>query len=523
MQAQHRFLETGKPDILFYCHANPAEPQDQAAKLQRQKVSEFRKTYPGLFATFHTTQELKDLVKHHLVDLLLREPQRRYSRKRGWALRLAQRLDRLAMPAAYLDRSSAFVTRSLGKLGSLLDLSSLMSGLEYETLLAAQYVRALRFHRDDLSDVRQELRTVHSEAFEEAVTLTADLAAEDASRIGAAHVLDGVRCGFLSTLLHLGDALDLDQDAITTARSMLKPPADNGPLEHWLAYLTRSLRVSRSGLVTFHLGVPPEQKALASRLCSSVALIFEARWHQLRAVLSSQGVAIARAPMESAPSREIVAVPDTVLAELDHATRRARRAIRALQHFGDGPPCPTAIENLLPLPVSAIRQPVTFTFHPDLVHRLRLRKETEAGVREFDVDCPGQIVLRPESLAPPGDRYYWSLQRDDGDFVSCVGSGVVWQLGPADQARFAMGEPLPEQSCALLLRLGLYNDLLRELWPRLISGKATPGEYASAYDALLVSEQWLRTNAPESGQVELIRNVGNWLHQGILHQKGDWQ
>jgi hypothetical protein len=84
-----------------------------------------------------------------------------------------------------------------------------------------------------------------------------------------------------------------------------------------------------------------------------------------------------------------------------------------------------------------------------------------------------------------------------------------------------MGESLHEQWCALLLRLGLYNDLVSELWPKLVSGGAIRGEYASAYDALLISEEWLRTNAPESGQVELVRNVGNWLHKGILDQKGD--
>jgi len=522
LRARDRFIETGRPDILFYFCANPAKPKTEAERLQLEKVIDFRKAYPGLFATFNTVEELKALVKHHLIDLLLRGPERRFSRKRDWALLLAQRLESFTTSPAYLDRSSGFVARSLGKLETLLDLPSLTSEQEYDTLLAAQYVRALRLCNDDLSAVHQKIRESLPTTFDwDAAVLVADLADGGTNLVGGTHKLDGVRCGFLAALLRLSDALDLDQAAITVATGSLRPPPETSPIDNWLAYLTRSARVSRGGLVTFHLGVPAEQKALAPNFCRNVALIFEARWHQLRAVLSVHGVAVARAPVEWAPSRDLVAISDAVLAKLDHATKQAEAAIRELHHFGEGPPCPVALENVLPLPSSAIAQPLRFTFHPDLRHKLHLWRENEADVREFAANQPGEILLDCGILSPPGARYRWSLQRDDGDFFSDVASGLVWQLTPDDQIRLAAGELLPEPRHTLLLRLGLHNDLLQELWPRLVTGEASLGECACVYDALLASYDWLHTNAPESGQVDLIRNLGNWVHKKILNNQGD--
>jgi hypothetical protein len=239
-----------------------------------------------------------------------------------------------------------------------------------------------------------------------------------------------------------------------------------------------------------------------------VALIFEAHWHQLRAALSVHRVAVARTPTEPVPSRELAAIPDTVLTRLDLYTKQAEKGIQDLQHFGEA------------LPSSAVVQPVRFTFHPDLRHKLLFWRENEADVRELAANRPGEILLDPGLLSPPGARYRWSLQRDDGDFFSEAGTGLVWQLAPANRMRLAAGQSLPDPRHSLLLRLGLGNDLLQELWPRLVSGEASLGECECVYDSLLVSYEWLRANAPESGQVDLIRNVGNWVHNKIANEKG---
>ncbi len=521
LQARQRFIETGKPDILFYFCADPAKPKTKSERLELEKVIEFRKAYPGLFAIFHEVEELKAMVKHHLIDLLLRDPERRCSRKRGWALRLARRLDRLKESPAYLDRSSGFVVRSLGKLETLFDLPSLLSDLEYETLLAAQYIRAFRFCGEDLSSVERVIRESLPAAFDwDGAVLAADLADGNIGLVGGAHKLNGVRCGFLASLLRLSDALDLDSAAITAGTGSRKRPPKNGPIENWLAYVTWSVRVSRGGVVAFHLRVPTRQEALARSLSRSVALLFEARWHRLRAALSANGVAVTRAPMEWVLSRESIAIPDSVLARLDLATKQAKENIQDLQHFGEVLPCPVAIEKLLPLASSAIVQPARFTFHPDLRHKLCLWRENEAGVRELAANRPGEILLDPQLLSPPGARYRWSLQRDDGDFFSEVEAGLIWQLAPADQMRLAAGESLPDPRHALLLRLGLRNDLLEELGPRLVSGRASVSECECVYDAVLATYEWLEANAPESAQVGLIRNFSNWVHKEILNEKG---
>jgi len=521
LHARKRFIECGKPDILFYFCSYALEPEVAAERVQFEKVLDFRKAYPGLFAKFEAIEELKGLVKHHLIDLLLRSPHQRCSRRRGWALLMAQRLDSLQKPLAYLDRSSGFVVRSLGRLETLLDLPGLLSDREYEALLAAQYFRALRQRGDSLLTVHSMISDSFPTAFDwNAAVVAADLADGDAQLTERTYQLDGVRCGFLANLLRLGDALDLDHAAIRAEHGKLEPPPEKGPVENWLAYLTRSVRVSRGGAVAFHLGVPTKQQALAPSLRRSVALLFEARWHQFRPVLSAHGVAVARVPTESAPLHELVAIPDTVLAELAIATKRAKKTILDLQHFGTEHSCPVTLENLLPLSNSAIVHPVRFTFHPNVRHKLHIWSGDKAKVREVEANRPGEILLDPALLSPPGARYRWSLQRDNGDFFSEAGSGVVWQLAAADQMRLAAAKPFSGPQHTLLLKLGLHNDLLEELWPRLVSGKASLGECGCAYDALLATYEWLQINAPESGQVELIRNLGNLVYKQILNEKG---
>lgn len=521
LQAQNRFLATGKPDILFYFCANPADPKTESEKQQLDKVGDFRRVYPGLFAAFQTVEELKALVKHHLIDVLLREPERRIARKRDWALWLARQLDDAAKPPAYIDRSSGSVVRSLGKLETLLDLSSLLDEAEHETLLATQYIRALRLVGANLSAIRKTITGEFPTAFDwDSATLAADLAHSNTEAIAGEHRLNGVRCGFLAALVRLGDVLDLDHAAVAGVGGSLKPPLADDPIQNWLAYLTRRVGVFRGGVVGFHLGVPTTQKSLAPSLCRIVSLMFEACWHQHRAVLSANGVAVGRVPTDWAPSDDLVSVPDPVLTRLDVAARQAKKAIRDLQHFGEVPPCPVELEKVLPLPWSAIGHPVRFTFHPDLRHKLRLWKVTETEARELPANRPGEILLDPSLLLPPGARYRWSLQRDDGDFFSEAATGLLWQLAPGDQTRLAAGQPPHHPRHALLLRLRLHNELLRELWPRLVSGDGSLGECECVYDALLASYDWLQANAPESSQVDQVRNLGNWVHKQILNEKG---
>lgn len=523
LQAQQRFVATGKPDIMFYFCTNPARPNTESEKEQLKKAGDFRKMYPGLFATFQTVEELKALVKHHMIDLLLREAERRISRKRGWALWLAEQLDDAAKSFVYLDRSPGFVVRSLGKLETLLDLFSLLNEAEYETLLATQYIRSLRLAGANLSVVRKKITVEFPTTFDwDSAVLAADLADSDNDTISGEHQINGVRCGFLAALVRLGDVLDLDHAAITGEEGSLEPPLTNDPIQNWLAYLTRRVRVSRGGVVGFHLGVPTKQKSLAQSLCRNVGLRFEACWHQLRAMLSVHGVAITRVPTEWALTDELVAVPDAVLAALKAATKQAVKAIRDLQHYGEESPSPNVLSSMLPLPRTAVIQPVRFTFHPDLRHQLQFWREDGTGVREFTAERPGEILLDPAILLPPGARYRWRLQRDNGDFFSEVAFGVIWQLADGDKIRLAVGETLPNLRPALLSRLGLHNDLLHELWPKLLSEQASPGELECVYDALLTSYDWLQANAPESSQVDLIRNLGNWVYKQILNEKGNY-
>ena len=521
MLAQQRFLETGKPDILFYFCDFPSAPETEADRLQLEKVRHFRKAYPGLFATFHSEDQLKALVKHHLIDLLLNKSRRTTLRNRRWAQWLAQHLDSASGTGPYLDRSSSYVVRSLGKLEALINLPGVLSDREYETILAAQYIRALRCWGDDIDKTFTKLRDAHTATFNRAeAILTADLAEANYESLAATHELEGVRCGFLAALLRLGDALILDRSAIMACDGSISPPGENSPLADWMAYLTRRVEVTRGGGVTFYLAIPRSQAVHAASIRRSFAMVFEALWLQLRPVLAIHGVAIARTPMQSVPSSEVIPIPDSVLGALDQTTTQAESAIHELHHLGSVQQRSVPMEDIYPLPRSAIAGPLRFATHTDQSFSLFVCKQGEDNGSTLVSETTGEIVLDPAVLTSPGILYRWSLRRCDGDFSTEAATGLVWRITLDDQIRLAAAKASPNFH-ATLFRLGLHNDLIGALWPRLMAGRARIDECACVYDALLANYDWLRKNAPESSQIEAIRNSANLVRNMMLDNKGD--
>src|SRR5207247_892379 len=66
LDARQRYLNTGRPEILFYFCTEPPVPGPRDE--QREKVIEFRRSFPGLFGTFRSVGELRAVFKDHLID-----------------------------------------------------------------------------------------------------------------------------------------------------------------------------------------------------------------------------------------------------------------------------------------------------------------------------------------------------------------------------------------------------------------------------------------------------------------------
>jgi hypothetical protein len=515
--AKERFLDSGRPQILFYfCAEEPAAANAEDEK-QLLQVREFRRHFPGLFATFQNVDELGALFRGHLIDLVLCELTPGPPRPRAWAGRMAEAVDLAVKAPGYLDRSARSVSRLLQKLHGLFDLPAVLNSDESDTFIAAAYLRAFARAAVDAAAARSILRNVAGQAdwLEKASLEVATLAEVPPATAEEGVKLGNVRCSFLAALLQLGEILDSDHDALAARPE--SPPPEDADLSFWLAYCTRHLGVQRPGLVLFQVVVARTQKSYRHRISRCIALIFEAKWQALRPILAANGIALSRAPIDLALSPTVTPMPLSVLSRLETAAAHALTEIPKLLHLGDEPPALTTVDALLPLPCSAVLNELTLTFDPerDCVLRLICPKGELAVVRPV---AAGRLRVPADVLAAGDGVCQWQLVVDEADFVSVIASGQVWVVSPSDQIRLeaAIDGSHPSAIRSWRFALGLWNDVLSELWPKLISGQGDRTEALLVRDVLFGSYDWLRRHSPGSGQLDRIRNAANWVHTTFL-------
>jgi hypothetical protein len=522
--ARLRFLETGRPDILFYICANPRDSVDPGEQRQLQRVMEFRDNFPGLFASFDSIGGLRTLFKDHLIDLMLREIRGDRQPPRPWLAHLGAVVDAAGPRDEYLDRSSGFAQRVIEKLRSLVDIATTLHAHEIDALLAAAHLRALQCRGADTTPARNILREVPGTGdwLEEAAIEIAAYAPADTAN--SEMRVENIRCGFVSALLQLGELLDLDHAGLAKASPVVAPDLHDD-LRHWLAYCTRWIEVRRPAIVIFHMLVPrgaDEREKRALERCRS--LTFESEWQARRAILTVNGVALSRAPIQISGSAT-VDLPAALIPRLEAAAGDAAKSLPRLLHLSvnaDGWP---PVDRMLPLPRSAVMQEFVVRWEPGrscgvelwTADRLRL-------IASLPPSESGVAHLAPYTFGPTGSTFIWELIEEIDECVTVLESGEVWTLGTQDRVRWDIACKLDSSARrAWQMSLGLWNDLLGDLWPQLTGNTASLQEAEVVYDVLLASYEWLRKNAPESGRIDTIRRTSQMLHRTYFNSLGSCQ
>ena len=157
------------------------------------------------------------------------------------------------------------------------------------------------------------------------------------------------------------------------------------------------------------------------------------------------------------------------------------------------------------MPDSAVSGPTAFPTDPDRDCRLTLRPLDEGSeVPERSFEAPAgsgvRLVVDPGDLAP-GKQYFWEIDQDDGTGdLPVVATGLLRTLSAGEQAQLRLsgaGEPGP----ATRIELGLWNDLLLDLWPRLGDEATTLSERMLARRIIQAAYDWAREYTPGLGTV----------------------
>lgn len=263
----------------------------------------------------------------------------------------------------------------------------------------------------------------------------------------------------LSALLRIGLRIHLCRQAM--AKSLPADPA-SWTVNHWLAYLTHDIICER-GVLCFRLIVPDEN--WIKPLIGATALAMENLWQQVRSVLTQKGFSFAVARSQFGIDSSLQSIPAGVLTKISKAAKEAEKSWPEFPHFGERPELPT-LDELLPLPESSIQSPVAFPvpngFAAQLVvNRLVVAESGENQAKKLEywpaTESPVECVLK--------------CNQGGGTFVPVAYSRVrrLYELEAA-AVRTA-----PEE-VDIRSSLGLKNDLLQSLWPKVLAGQATSYE-----------------------------------------------
>ena len=229
--------------------------------------------------------------------------------------------------------------------------------------------------------------------------------------------------------------------------------------------------------------------------------------------LTRHGVALATAPCEITISERWPEPPPGVLARLQQAVREAAAGLVPLEHLGDEEPI--AVGDLVPLPYSAIAGPTAIRLDPSDDHAFLLWNMDRPP---YPLPPPGQIaagsdsrvVVDPAELEP-GTKYGWKLERSYGiGKPATIATGVVQTLSLKQAQLLELTRPRDSEGFDrnVQIELGLWNDVLADLWPRLDEPATTFQQRALVYRILLAAYDRVRQNNPGSPRVDLYREAG---------------
>jgi hypothetical protein len=461
-EARAAFNRDGKPHILFYFRNE--DPRADAEDSQFKGVLAFRSQYPGLFSIFQSPDDLEAQFRRHLLsellDLLVVGDAAQAAPKDGWSDSLSERYARLQSgPPTFLDRSADKPQRIMRHLHELLGINYQLSRREQKILLASLY--CLLLGTDDQTNIRGFLGV--SEIDDQVVAV---VKANRSSSTSPAYPGTQVRLDLLAALVKIGMRLDISRKGITANWTSL-PDVDRGPLEEWLAYLTADI-VCQRGVVRFNLLAADAR--WIDPLTGATAVAMEALWQELRSVLTPYGMTFAVAR----PGVEVVSnsgVPESLLVRIQAAAEQVMNSLPRFPHFGEAEL--PKLEDVIPLPISKVRSPETFHCSPDESVRLLVNGVV---VAEREASNGEDIAYMPSGNEPED----CVLECDEvGVFVPLLHCRLQ-RLSAVEEALLESNQDLSEG----LRSFGLWNELLRSLWPRLLAARADSADLMDAFHIL---------------------------------------
>jgi Trypsin-like peptidase domain len=363
--ARRGWEAAGRPHVLFYFCAKPPVPESETETQDLERVLQFRRSYPGLYATFGSAADLrrafqKDLIRivHRLCFPIPVAPSASTADPvYVWVSDIVAQIDSLENAETAADWSAARPVRVLNKLKVLLDLAGLLSATEREVLEASLYVRTLRWRARALGhSIGSVLGSSQGPMVQHGKEIDLIVTAVELDELPrpSASKSPEVRLSLLTALVRVGECLDLDRNGLVGGG--IGMPTTDSPAE-WLAWFTPEIRVRRNGVITFAHCVPTpawiepvERMALAG---------LTALWQSVRTALTPHGITLATAPSETTISRGMDAPSESVLISLsDHATALTQR-LSVFHHLGDDTDVPA--NRFLPIPGSAVAGPIALS------------------------------------------------------------------------------------------------------------------------------------------------------------------
>ncbi len=462
-EAKASFEQTGKPHILFYFHKE--ESGSAAEDAQLQGVRAFRAQYPGLFSSFQSITDLEAQFRRHLLSELLdlsvvgNVPPTSVGKE--WSEALIERYTSLHNASGrFLDNSPEKPQRIIRQLQDLLGINYQLTGRELQVLVGALYCVLLE--TDDQQRMQELLAT--PEILNQIITV---VQASRTSSPAPLYAGTELRLDLLVALLKIGFRLDVSRKGIA-ANSASLPDISHSPIEEWLAYLTADV-VCQRGVLRLYLLAPDER--WITPLVGATAVAMENLWQKVRPVLTQYGMsyAVGRPRIEIAGDLE--SLPDALLKRVQNAAEEAVSALPKFPHFGEAG-LPT-IADLLPLPISKVR--VLETFHSSKYGSLRLLVDGMV-VAERAAGATGDIQYLPSGDQPTE----CILECNEVGMFVAVTCCKLQRLSPVEEAVLDSSQ---DQSEALR-SLGLWNDLLRTIWPKITESRADSSDLTDAFHIL---------------------------------------
>lgn len=514
VEEYERARAAGCHTFLYFCSA--VERRTDALSV---KVREWRDSFRGLYGSFQSPADLAQQFKQDVLLWVVRNqltgreavttpPQTDAQPEPAWLPALEREIsDRSGSSDSARDVSIRWPRRVLSKLHVLFDLSSLAPA-ERDALVATASCLPLAPNHEPLNGVcfsEIATRLAWAPDFARAVQLSLQ-AGQSSSDFSVASPIDaGVRTDVVGALVRLGSMLDLDHDALGQKPGV--DPSAHASLDDWRARLTRRVRVRR-GMVRYELDAPSAEWEMPLRTCTAVAL--EATWQHVRSSLTAAGFSMAIAPSETILPAFRRPAPAEVLDQLRREADRIVQTFPLPPHLGE-----TRVgsaDHLLPLPDTTVAGDIRFCCGEGATYRLTVQAIVD-GRDKVEICGGGPVLVLAYDRLQPGRRYRWQLVRVAAGLGDDLLAAAEFEtLSEESRAIWRSAAALePSVRGILGAELGLYDDTLETLWPRLED--ASTEERLLVLRLLLDATRRAEQSMPGSTRVDAYRNAAHAVFQ----------